>query len=215
MKEVVQKVNYSDIEIGDIIRAKVIGLTNQHFLNCNGGFKIDLSQFVTVHKNEKGLLMAGGVSLLSFKHKIIERKIKSLNTMNREEIEKIVDHIRNMPKISNKETYQKAVDMIIDQLAPKVNSERDGLSGVLVDKGSQITKLKQEVEKWVKIASDSYGVLYAELCHEKEQQIQASEERNKKLEEGIENVVTLLEGNYLASETRNALKSLLTQDKTK
>lgn len=55
-----------DVEVGDKIRAK------GSYLRCNGGFDIDLSDWVTVRKRDDGVLMAGWLSLSSYANKNIE-----------------------------------------------------------------------------------------------------------------------------------------------
>ncbi len=60
------------IKIGCKIKAPIIGETDNHLLYCNGNFKIDLSEPVTVYKDDRGVLMAGSISLSSYKNRLIE-----------------------------------------------------------------------------------------------------------------------------------------------
>jgi hypothetical protein len=63
-------IDYDDVKVGDIISAKPGVGPYHHFLVFQDGFKIDLSPAVMVGE-VNGVMMAGGVSLLSFKNKII------------------------------------------------------------------------------------------------------------------------------------------------
>jgi len=62
----------NEIKEGCKIRAIVYGRTNNHILNCFPNFNIDLSEPVTVRKDERGILMAGQISLSSYKNRLIE-----------------------------------------------------------------------------------------------------------------------------------------------
>jgi len=61
-----------EVKIGDKIKATIICKTDNHYLRCNGGYKIDLSEPVIVRKDERGVLMAGWISLISYKNRIFE-----------------------------------------------------------------------------------------------------------------------------------------------
>jgi len=71
-KAIMQDMYGDDIKIGDKIRAIVRSGTENHILNCWPNFKIDLSEPVTVHKDKRGVLMAGKISLKSYKNRLIE-----------------------------------------------------------------------------------------------------------------------------------------------
>jgi ligand-binding sensor protein len=62
----------NEIKEGCRIQAIVRGQTSNHILNCNHNFKIDLSEPVTVRKDERGVLMAGQISLSSYENRLIE-----------------------------------------------------------------------------------------------------------------------------------------------
>ena len=71
-KAIMQDMHGNNIKIGDKIRAISIGGTENHILNCWPNFKIDLSEPVTVHKDKRGVLMAGKISLKSYNNRLIE-----------------------------------------------------------------------------------------------------------------------------------------------
>ena len=56
---------------GDKIRA-IRSKFDNHILKCGDHFGIDLSEFVTIRKNDKGVLMAGQVSLQHYKKRKVE-----------------------------------------------------------------------------------------------------------------------------------------------
>jgi hypothetical protein len=59
------------INIGDRIVAIKTGYDN-HLLKCHNGFCIDLSDPVTVRVDDRGILMAGCVSLNSYSNRLFE-----------------------------------------------------------------------------------------------------------------------------------------------